>query len=154
MEEAHIVDENPHRRGRCCQITFAWCYGFRDIFRIFKALWHLSDDQLVEICGTDYTLYLVFLRMAAVLCFVITAFNGVVMIPLYLTGEPMASDDHKQHESIATMSAATVLNITGTASKMIFAFIAAVVLIPALAITMIYMFRKKYYSWKQFSNPM
>lgn len=141
MEEAHIEVQTHSQRGRCCQITFAWCYGFRDMFAWFKALWHLNDDQLIEICGTDYTLYLIFLRMSAILCFVITIFNGVVMVPIYLTGEPMASDDYKKVDTISKMSAATVLNITSTPSKMIFAYVCAVVVIPGLAITMIYKFR-------------
>jgi len=124
------------------------------MFGWFKALWHLNDDQLIEICGTDYTLYLIFLRMTAILCFVITIFNGVVMVPIYLTGDPMASDDYKLVETIPEMSAATVLNITGTTWKMIFSFVSAVMFVPGLAITMIYKFRQKYYGWKQYRNAM
>ena len=51
------------------------------------------------------------------------------------------------------MSAATVLNITATNAKMIFAYICAVAVIPGLAITMIFCFRKKYYLWKQPLDP-
>ena len=46
------------------------------------------------ICGTDYTLYLIFLRYAALFLFSITVFNGFVMVPLYTTGDPMPSDDY------------------------------------------------------------
>jgi|Transcript_36888 hypothetical protein len=51
------------------------------------------------------------------------------------------------------MSAATVLNVTGTNSKMIFAYVSAVCFIPCFAITMISLFRKKYYEWKQPLDP-
>ena len=154
MEEAKIEVLAPTQRGRCCQITFAWCYGFRDMFTWFKALWHLKDDQLIEICGLEYTLYLVFLRMSAILCFVITIFNGIILVPIYLTGEPMPSDDYKKVDTIPEMSAATVLNITSTPSKMIFAYICAIIVIPVFAITMIYKFRQKYFAWKQHTNAM
>jgi len=43
--------------------------------------------------GTDYTLYLVFLRYAAWLCLVITAIDIVVFFPLYATGDPIRSKD-------------------------------------------------------------
>ena len=46
----------------------------------------------VEINGTDYTLYLVFLRYAAFLCSVITMFNAVLMVPLYASGAPSQLD--------------------------------------------------------------
>ena len=47
LDDANIdQDEQNHRRNRCCEITFAWCYGIKDIANWFKALWHLSDDQL------------------------------------------------------------------------------------------------------------
>jgi hypothetical protein len=63
------------------------------MFDWFKALWHIDDKKLVQICGTDYALYLVFLRMSAVLLFCITIFNCVIMVPIYMTGEPIPSDD-------------------------------------------------------------
>lgn len=64
------------------------------MFGWFKALWYLNDDMLFEICGTDYTLYLIFLRMTSLLLFVITIFNAVIMVPIYVTGDPMPSDDY------------------------------------------------------------
>ena len=120
---------------------FAWCYGIKDIANWFKALWHLGDDQLQMICGTDYTLYLIFLRMAAMLLLGITVINGFIMVPLYTTGEPMPSDDYNLVDGMSNMNAATILNITGSSNKMIFAFICAIVVIPSFAFAMIYRFR-------------
>jgi len=124
------------------------------MFAWFKALWHLSDDKMYEICGTDNTLYLVFLRMTSILLFIITVFNSLVMVPIYVTGDPMASDDYQLVDSVSKMSAATVLNITGSPSKMTFAYMVAILFIPTLAAFMVYKFRAKYYSWKQEINPL
>ena len=106
------------------------------------------------ICGTDYTLYLIFLRYAALLLFSITVFNGFVMVPLYTTGDPMPSDDYQLVDGMSNMNAATILNITGSAHKMIFAYICAIVVIPSFAFYMIFRFRQKYYHWKKNIDPM
>ena len=93
------------------------------------------------ICGTDYTLYLIFLRKTAVLLLLITLFNAFIMVPLYTTGDPMPSDDYNLVDGMSKMNAATILNITGSDRKMIFAYICAVVVIPSFAFAMIYRFR-------------
>ena len=55
---------------------------------------------------------------------------------------------------MSKMNAATILNITGSANKMIFAYICAIVVIPSFAFFMIYRFRQKYYHWKKNIDPM
>lgn len=101
----------------------------------------MDDDQLQSICGTDYALYLVFLRMVAKLLAGITVFNSFVMVPLYTMGEPMPSDDYNLVDGMSKMNAATILNITGSANKMVFAYICAIIVIPSFAFAMIYRFR-------------
>ena len=76
------------------------------------------------------------------------------MVPIYATGDPMASDDYKLIESISTMGAATILNVTATAPKMRFAFISSMFVVPAFACLMLYRFRDKYYSLKQRIDPL
>ena len=92
--------------------------------------------------------------MTSYLLLTITLFNGVVMVPLYVTGDALPSDDFKQVEDMSKMNAATILNITATPWKMISAYFVALVVIPSFAYYMIYEFRKKYYSWKKRVNPM
>ena len=133
---------------------FAWCYGIKDMFNWFKALWHLDDNQLQAICGTDYTLYLIFLRMSAFLLLCITVFNGIVTIPMFVTGKPMPADDYTKNEKMSSMDRATILNITATKSKMIATFVCAIVIVPFMAFFMIYKFRQKYYMWKKRVDPM
>ena len=66
----------------------------------------------------------------------------------------MASDDYRLIETMSSMNQATVLNVTATHPKMLFAYFCAIILIPALALFMVYSFRKKYYSWKKKIDPM
>lgn len=124
------------------------------MFDWFRVLWQMNDDQLKTICGTDYALYLIFLRYSAFLLFVINIFNAAVIVPIYLTGEPMPTDDYHLIEGMSNMNAATVLNVTGTRWKMIFAYVCALVLVPFIAFFMIFTFRQKYYTWKRGINPM
>ncbi|MFO0117987.1 MAG: hypothetical protein ACK521_10385 [bacterium] len=45
--------------------------------------------------GTDYTLYLVYLRYAGWVCLILTLINCAVMIPIYASGKPMSDDNWK-----------------------------------------------------------
>jgi len=58
------------------------------MFNWFKVLRNLKDDKILELNGADYTLYLIFLRYTAVLFFVISVYNCIFMIPMYVTGTP------------------------------------------------------------------
>jgi hypothetical protein len=58
------------------------------MFNWFVVLWNINDKKLIELNGVDYTLYLVYLRYAATMFAVMTAFNCLVMIPVYASGKP------------------------------------------------------------------
>ncbi len=90
--------------------------------------------------GTDYTLYLVFLRYAAWLCLVITAIDIVVFFPLYATGDPIRSKDDKW----STMNKLTFLNITANDGKCIFVYVFTLLVITALSFYALYKFKMKY----------
>jgi hypothetical protein len=55
----------------------------------FHILAKINDDDLQVICGTDAALYLIFIRFSAVFFGVISLFNLLTVIPLYLTGDPL-----------------------------------------------------------------
>ena len=76
-----------------------------------------------------------------------------IMLPLYLTGDPIPTDDWRLTD-LSSMNAATILNITANPGKMITAFVCAIVVIPFFAFFMIYKFRQKYYFWKKRIDPM
>lgn len=85
VEDAIIKQDEVDKRSKCRRC----CSGFAGLFNWFRVLWKLSDEKLVELNGVDYTLYLVFLRYSAVLCVAFTGWNCCVMIPMYVTGEPV-----------------------------------------------------------------
>lgn len=102
--------------------------------------------------GTDYTLYLVFLRYAAWVCFVITVIDVVIFFPLYATGDGTTSHDSTTQWS--TMNTLTFLNITNNDGKCIFVYVFTLLVISALSLIMLYWFRRKYYSYKQKLDPV
>lgn len=106
----------------------------------FKVLWSIDDKKMLRIVGADYALYLVYLRYAGNLCVAITLFNLCVMIPIYVSGDPLTDDDYKVNSELSSMNLLTVLNITENTSKMVFAYSVAVVLIPIFAFFMLYKF--------------
>jgi hypothetical protein len=89
--------------------------------------------------GTDYTLYLVFLRYAAWLCLVITAIDIVVLFPVYATGDPKDKDS-----KWSTMNKLTFLNITLYDDKCIFVYVFTLFVITALSFFVLLKFKKKY----------
>ena len=92
--------------------------------------------------------------MLALLMLSITIFNAIVIVPTYLTGDPMPSDDYLTVPGMSKMDAATILNITETTPKMVFAYVCAIGIIPCFAFYVVYRIRKKYYDWKVKADPM
>ena len=82
------------------------------MFNWFKVLWNIKDQDLVQLNGVDYTLYLVYLRYAATLFAAITLFNCLVMMPVYASGEPIVNQYLNYTDS--TLNEVTVLNITAS----------------------------------------
>ena len=83
----------------------------KGLFNWFKVLWNITDDNLIEINGIEYTLYLVFLRYASLFFYAITMLNLVCFIPIYLTGTPNTSPLFiVKYET--TMNNITVINVT------------------------------------------
>ncbi len=85
--------------------------------------------------GTDYTLYLVFLRYMAYLCGCYSILNFFLMIPIYASGKP---DDTEvmDNNTDSIMDFLTVLNITASEGKMIFTYLIALFVIPGMAVYM------------------
>jgi hypothetical protein len=72
--------EATERRSCCKAVT--------GMFNWFRVLWNLTDEKLLEINGADYTLYLVFLRQTAKFFAVVSIFNAIFMIPMFVSGDP------------------------------------------------------------------
>ena len=149
VDEANIEDDDEQRRNICC---FAIVIS-KDMFNWFKVLRSLDDNSLQEMNGTDYTLYLVFLRYMAYLCGCYSILNFFLMIPIYASGKP---DDTEvmDNNTDSIMDFLTVLNITGSEGKMIFTYLIALFVIPGMAVYMIHLYREKYEGWKKKVDPM
>ena len=150
MDDAQITEDEEQRRNICC----AACTISKDMFNWFKVLWQLDDNKLQEINGTDYTLYLVFLRYAAFLCAVITMFNAVLMVPLYASGAPSQLDQDQSINNGTKMNVLTVLNISARPHKMMVAYFVALFVFPGFALLMIARYRQKYEGWKKKVDPL
>jgi hypothetical protein len=48
----------------------------------------MTDKDLKIIAGTDAALYIIFNRYAAIFFMLISLFNSLVFIPIYVTGDP------------------------------------------------------------------
>ena len=122
------------------------------MFNWFKVLRSLDDNSLREMNGTDYTLYLVFLRYLAYLFGAISVLNFILMIPIYASGNPSDNEVTPKNESI--MNFLTVLNITGSDAKMVIIYLFALFVIPGMAIYMVHQYRRKYEGWKKKVDPL
>lgn len=71
------------------------CFNFEPLSNWVKIVWQLNDDQIQKMNGTDYTLYLVYLRYAGWVCLILTLVNCSLMIPIYASGKPMKDDNWK-----------------------------------------------------------
>ena len=59
----------------------------------FKVMWKIDDKLLLKLNGTDYTMYIIFLKHALFVFSVISIFAIIILWPTYATGT----------ESIATI---------------------------------------------------
>jgi hypothetical protein len=95
----------------------------------FRVLWKLDDPKLVEINGIDYTLYLIFLRYSAIFFLFLTVFNGVMMLPIYVSGNPT--------KDVISMEKITVLNIQESPKKIIATYFMTLMVVScALMVTL------------------
>ena len=95
----------------------------------FRVLWKLDDPKLVEINGIDYTLYLIFLRYSAIFFLFLTVFNGVMMLPIYVSGNPT--------KDVISMEKITVLNIQVSPKKIIATYFMTLMVVScALMVTL------------------
>lgn len=100
QEEAHAIQEREKQRrknamnetiGEALEINkkakgfFDWLYAIAVI----------DDSHLQKLCGTDTALYLIYLRYCSNLFGILMALN-LVILPLYMTGEPLPNDDWRR----------------------------------------------------------
>lgn len=124
--------------------------GLRMLGNWFKVLYKLNDDQIQTMNGTDYTLYLIFLRFAAWFCLVIVVINLVLFCPLYATGTPSSVYANKW----SSMNVLTFMNITDDSAKEMFVYVATMLLETSMVVYMLVLYRKKYQTYKSSIDPV
>lgn len=105
------------------------------MFNWFRVLWNLTDEKLLELNGADYTLYLVFLRQTAKFFLVMTVFNAVFMIPIYISG-----NSNTDLPSIM-LNSITVNNITAKNGKLMFTYFSSMILMSGMSFFLILRYR-------------
>ncbi len=103
------------------------------MFNWFRVLWNLTDEKLLEINGADYTLYLVFLRQTAKFFAIVSIFNAIFMIPMFVSGEP--AENLPLQKTI--MNTITVINVTNKNGKMMFTYFSSILLMSGFAFVLI-----------------
>lgn len=104
----------------------------------------VDDENLQKICGTDAAMYLIYLKYCSYFFGSIAILN-VIFIGIFLTGEPLAEDDFRQHkDTMFAMQALTILNISGSNWKVLFCFLNSMITIPALMLNLIMSYSNKF----------
>jgi hypothetical protein len=58
------------------------------VTNLSKILWKIDDKMLLELNGSDYTLYLIFIKHSIGVFLALTAFALVFLYPIYASGDP------------------------------------------------------------------
>jgi hypothetical protein len=108
----------------------------------------IDDDKLLAMNGIDYTLYLVFLRYAWYLFSLLSLFGLVFMLAIYASGKPTTNNlpSFKKVDA-SEMDKCTVLNITGTQTKLAFVYFVTMFGVPLLACFALWKYRQLSKKW-------
>lgn len=118
------------------------------IFGWLKVLKRTNDDDLKAICGTDTALYLIFLRFAAIFFCAVTVISLLIIIPIYLSGVPLAADAPTGFIHQIGLSRITILNITAENSKPAAVFALMYILTTSIALIMLFFYWRKSMEWR------
>ena len=106
------------------------CAMFKNWLTVVRSI---DDEKLLAMNGIDYTLYLVFLRYAWYLFTVLSVFGIIFLLGIYASGTPTTNNLPSSDTEKSGMDVCTVLNITGTQSKLAFVFFVAMFGVPLVA---------------------
>ena len=118
------------------------------LFGWIKVLKNVEDDDLRTICGTDGALYLIFLRYAAMFFCAVTVTSLAIVIPLYLSGDPLPEDDAGIQHHISFLSRINILNISASFGKAATIFSIMFLLYTTLTLSLVFFYWKKSMEWR------
>ena len=109
----------------------------------------MTDNDLKVIAGTDAALYVIFLRYSAIFFFMITLFNFLTFMPIYVTGDPKTVQDiqDSNHDTIV-IALMTAINITGNSIKQQIIFILMMLVYSVGAFMLMFFYWRKSVHWR------
>ena len=122
-------------------------HGLLSWLRVLRAI---SDEDLKLLSGADAALYVIFNRYAAIFFACMTVFNAAVLIPIYATGDPI---EHKiiedpETKQTVTLLVITILNVTGSISKLTASFILILGFYTAATFIFMFFYWKRSLEWR------
>lgn len=81
-----------------------------------KIFYGIGEEDLIELSGADFALYLKFLKSQAIMFLVLSIINCAILIPIYYKGYP------QPNEIVLDFSKTSIINILGTPSRVWVAF--------------------------------
>lgn len=109
------------------------------VTNLSKILWKIDDKMLLELNGSDYTLYLIFIKHSIGVFLALTAFALVFLYPIYASGDPDGGTPDQFQDK---MNKLTIGNVSANDGKMVFAYFCAVFIIPIWAAVALWFYRK------------
>ena len=110
----------------------------------FYILRGINDEDLKVICGTDGALYIIFVRYAAVLFFVMSIFNLLLFVPIYASGTPLTPKEIQDSQGrLSIVSLVTIMNITGKSGKVLTVYILMMIFYTFMAFVFMFFYWNK-----------
>lgn len=116
------------------------------IFDWIFVLSKIDDEKLVKICGTDIALYLDFLLFSAKFFFTLAMINVVIMMPIYISGDPDPENDFRINaDGHSPIQALTILNVTKSGPKVVVSYLYSMLIVAPMGFWMILRYLNKFH---------
>jgi hypothetical protein len=108
------------------------------VTNLFKVMWKIDDELSFKLNGTDYTLYLCFLKHCIWVFTILVIFGCIFLFPVYETGTQ--NDEAKEKYDQDPLNNITLINITNDDKRMLWAFLVSQVVVPTWAFCGLYLY--------------
>lgn len=124
------------------------CHKLKSLFKWLGLLSAITDEELKVICGTDGALYLVFNRYAAQFFAILSIFNAVFFIPLYVTGSNSGEEMYNKSKQFVQIFTLTLLHIRWEELRVIVVFTVMIVVYTFMAFWFMRNYWRKSIAWR------
>lgn len=123
------------------QLSSDWKNQTKGLINWFKLVRSIDDFKLQKICGTDIALYLIWLRYCSMFFMALSLIN-IVIITIYVSGNPVMSTDEEKDESI--LQVLTILNIQDNKVAVVSIFFYSMILVSGFVIAFQFKYMTKF----------